>query len=160
MIISCILAGQWIRFRCKKRIDSLEKTKLLIHFTETQLKFSREPVLDLLKNAEKSSGWKSFRFINECINLCKQKNSFSDSWEKSVSLFPPDGFTNDDISILTDFGSHLGTTDLDGQLKICRLYETLFDGQINTAQSNLKQKGSLYSGLGAACGLFIAVVAL
>ena len=160
MIISCVFVGQWVRFRCKKRIDNLEKTKLLIHFIETQLRFSREPVLDLLKNIEKRSEWKSFRFIKECMNLCEQKNSFSDTWEKSVSLFPPDGFTNEDIQLLNDFGSRLGTTDLDGQLKICCLYETLFDGQIHTAHSNLQQKGALYSGLGAVCGLFIAVIAL
>lgn len=160
MIIASIFAGQWARLRCKKRIDNLERIKILIRFFETELKFCRTSVIELLTSAEKRFDDKRFGFLKECRILYKAENSFPEAWKQAVETFPPDGFTKHESELLISFGTRLGTTDLEGQVNICRLYDSLFDGQLHSAKNDLNQKGALYSGLGAAGGLFLAVIAI
>lgn len=157
MIMSSVFAGRWAGLQCKKRVENLEKIKVLINFIETELRFCRTSVSDLIKSAEKQFACKELRFLSECADF--GDNSFPDSWRQAVSRYPPRGLTRQDTELLSDFGARLGTTDVDGQVKICRLYTTLFDARLNSAEGDLVKKGTLYRGLGAACGLLAAVIA-
>lgn len=155
-----IFAGQWARLICKKRIDNLERMKILIRFFETELTFCRTPVMDLIYSARKRFFDKDLRFLEECSLIYSNESCFSESWRKAVEKFPPTGFTKRDNELLILFGKSLGTTDLEGQVNICRLYDSLFESQLISAKNDLQQKGTLYSGLGAAGGLFLAVIAI
>lgn len=115
----------------------------------------------MLYYAEKRFSGKDLQFLKECRALyITAENSFSEAWKQAVERFAPEGFTKRDGELLISFGNSLGTTDLEGQVNICRLYDSLFDGQLAAAKNNLQQKGALYSGLGAAVGLLIAVIAV
>ena len=64
----------------------------------------------------------------------------------------------EDKKLLTDFGSELGKSDLEGQIKHLQLYQSMFQRQLLSAQNEIAKKSKLYKTMGLFVGVSVALV--
>lgn len=74
---------------------------------------------------------------------------------KSVSLLSPQ-----DVQLLLSYGSQLGTTDVNGQINLCILYEKLFEDKLKSAQAYEEHYGKIYRQSGIFIGAAIIILIL
>ena len=67
------------------------------------------------------------------------------------------GLTEEDQTLLRDFGSGFGASDVEGQLSHCRLYAELFQDRLERARQEKARKGKLYLMLGSFSGIAVAL---
>lgn len=75
--------------------------------------------------------------------------------DKSVFLLSPQ-----DVQLLLSFGSQLGTTDVNGQINLCVLYQKLFEEKLKTAQNYEEHYGKIYRQSGIFIGAAIIILIL
>ena len=63
-----------------------------------------------------------------------------------------------DTDLLLEFGSHLGKTDVEGQLKHIELYRQLFEKQLEAAEDAIAKKSKLYKTMGLFVGTAAALM--
>ncbi len=69
-----------------------------------------------------------------------------------------DNLKTTDIKLAEDFIKGLGMGDTEAELKRCEVFRDLFAAELKKADSELKEKGSLYGKLGVFAGLLIGIV--
>ncbi|MCL2884530.1 MAG: stage III sporulation protein AB [Oscillospiraceae bacterium] len=68
------------------------------------------------------------------------------------------GFAPPDIALLREFGAGLGTSDVEGQLAHCALFQELFEKQTEAARTIAQNKGRVYTTLGLAGGICLILL--
>lgn len=144
--------------RIKERVKTLEKFRLMLKLMQTQIGYVNTPTHELIKNACERKEISDLFFLRDCLMKLDGGVPFDLSWEQAVCRTKPPELEGDDISLILSFGNSLGTTDRDGQLKLCGMYEELTMQRIAQASEKIKTHASLYSKLGIICGLAIVVI--
>ena len=70
----------------------------------------------------------------------------------------PDNLKPSDITLAGDFIKGLGMGDTEAELKRCEVFRDLFTAELKKADTELKEKGTLYGKLGVFAGLLIGIV--
>ena len=70
----------------------------------------------------------------------------------------PDSLKPADIKLADDFLKGIGMGDTEAELKRCQTYKELFEREYKDAETQMKEKGSLYGKLGVFIGLLIGIV--
>lgn len=97
---------------------------------------------------------KSFEFFSNPYT-----EPFDKLWSKSVLTIPRAyALTKEDIDLLLQFGSQLGKTDIDGQLKHIKLYKEFFKKQLENAEDAIVKKSRLYKTMGLFAGTAAALM--
>lgn len=151
-------AGGYFALLDKKRAETLENILLMLSITETQLRYSRMPVSDLLKSLCENNALSGLGFLKECRELLCFGESFPCAWKKSIEasselkrLLPE---TYDNLLVL---GDEIGATDLDGQLSRCEYYNCLFTGVLSERREKSKRSAKLFPPLGMLLGISAAL---
>lgn len=151
-------AGGYFASLDKKRAQTLETILLMLSITESQLRYSRMPVSDLLKSLCENNALSGLGFLKECRELLCFGESFSSAWKKSVEassglkrLLPE---TYDNLLVL---GDEIGATDLDGQLSRCEYYSRLFSRVLSEREEKSKRSAKLFPPLGMLLGISAAL---
>lgn len=147
--------------RLKKRIKLLTEILLFISAVKNEIEFNRKPIISIFR--EKCSGnfAKSLSFISECVTLTEEGKDFTSAWEMSIkndqriSLLSPQ-----DVQLLLSYGSQLGTTDVNGQISLCVLYQKLFEEKLKAAQAYEEHYGKIYRQSGIFIGAAIIILIL
>lgn len=88
--------------------------------------------------------------------LNNKNQPFEEAWRCRIKEIPKSfSLTKADRELLLCFGSELGKSDVDGQLKHIELYKTMFDKQLAEAEDEVKAKSRLYQTM----GLFVGITA-
>lgn len=151
LVVSATTAGFVFSQRLKTRCNFLAAFMDFMCNLETNIRFSGEDIFSLI---DKSVN-------NNLLNIFKSNNynSVTEHWSGSLNKIPTSyGVTKDDINMLQDFGSILGTTDTEGQISHIQLYKTLFNSQLKKAENDYKTKSKLYKVLGFFTGSAIALM--
>lgn len=82
---------------------------------------------------------------------------FFSQWKEMLKSFSS-VLKQGDIELLTDFASHLGTTDTQGQLQNIELYTHMLNEKITNAQNDIDNKSKLYKSLGLSLGIVISIL--
>jgi stage III sporulation protein AB len=145
--------GYYLSKRLKTRYDFLTAFKDFLSTLEINLRFKNTEIFSLVKLSAPELMKSFFKESRE--------ENFQLYWSDCVSGVPKSfALKNDDISLITEFGKLLGTTDIDGQLNHINLYKELIDKNINNSSEELKSKSKLYKLLGLFAGLTIALLLL
>lgn len=142
-LIGCLLVvctGTMIGFvlsgRLYKRRDFLKSFTEFISLLATNLRYSGDDIFTLVNSCAENSGLDLLLF-SEC------DRPFDELWlERVKELSSEIPLSKSDISMLNDFGSQLGKTDTEGQLKHLELYEVSFSKQLSSARDAITKNQS------------------
>lgn len=158
MLAAFALAGKIFSTRVKERVKTLEKFRLMLKLMQTEIEYVNAPTYELLKNASERKELKDLFFLSECLMKLNSGAPFDLSWQEAVKRTKPPELENEDLQLIISFGNSLGTTDQDGQLKLCGMYEELIVQKIQEARVKMKTHASLYSKLGIICGIAVVII--
>ena len=160
-LIGCLLiassgffTGCVLTQRLKNRRDFYDKFCVFISLLQTQIRYNSADIFSLVILSAKGSGLEIFEAPE--INL-----PFTSFWENSLNTIPKKyGLNNSDKELLYEFGSALGTTDIEGQLKHLGLYGEIFQNTLSECENALKDKSRIYRALGLFGGISTAIIIL
>lgn len=132
---SVIAIGFLLSDYYKIRRRALESAQQLVLFLESEICFSGKDLGEIIKSAAEK----------ECFSpLCFLKDqSFFKEMCQSVERDKKTALLKEDKKILTDLFLNLGKTDIDSQLKQCRLCANKLERAENSAKKEEEQKTRL-----------------
>ena len=142
---------------CKKlgaRRDFFGKFSVFISLLQTQIRYNSADIFTLVSSCAMGAGLEYFDGANEAL-------PFAVFWDDEINKIPKKaGLNNSDKELLFEFGSLLGTTDIEGQLKHLELYESIFKKRLNDCQAEFRDKSRIYRALGLFGGISAALIIL
>lgn len=161
ILIACVWMGQYFSLAAARRIRALEQVLLLLNAIENELGYCRTPVRELLHRLALRSEFPELPFLRVCSEMCEQGLPFPQAWSASLKKRAMSvTLRREDTGLLLAFGSQLGTTDLDGQVSLCRLYVRLFEERLVQAREWKSRYAKLYTSLGVLSGLLAWILFL
>lgn len=161
ILIACVGIGQYFSMAAARRIHALEQALLLLNAVQNELAYCRTPVRELLRRLALRGEFSELPFLHLCSRMCEQGVPFPQAWsnalQKRAAALP---LRRDDVELLLAFGAQLGTTDLNGQISLCRLYARLFEERLSQAREWKSRYAKLYMSLGVLGGLLAWVLFL
>ena len=160
-LIGCLLiassgffTGCVLTQRLKNRRDFYDKFCVFISLLQTQIRYNSADIFSLVISSAKGSGL-------EIFDTPKTDVPFTAFWDNSLSALPKKyGLNNSDKELLSEFGSLLGTTDVEGQLKHLELYGSIFQKRLKDSQAEFRDKSRIYRALGLFGGISAALIIL
>ncbi|OJU13740.1 MAG: hypothetical protein BGN88_01765 [Clostridiales bacterium 43-6] len=132
--------------------------KLLCEF-ETLIAYRALNIYELFQYTAENKNYEKLKFLHCYIENYNPELPFPLAFEQALKQAEPQmALKAEDRKQLSQFASVLGTTDVDGQIKNCRLYINLFEKSLSEALKITAQKQKLYYSLGIIAGLFSAVM--
>ena len=130
----------------------------LLHEIETMISYQALCLYEIFRIALENKNYENLKFIEYFVNRSNKNEPFMSAFMQAVEKATPEmALKSADIAQLLSFASGLGTTDTEGQIKNCKLYEKLFQESLNEANMVVTQKQKLYYSLGVFAGLFTTV---
>ncbi|MDR3344262.1 MAG: stage III sporulation protein AB, partial [Oscillospiraceae bacterium] len=96
-------------------------------------------------------------FLSDCRARLAAGASFPAAW-REAALYAAPSLSKGDRAKLTAFGEGLGTTDLAGQSRACKLYTALFARAQDSARNDREKYGAYVPKLSLLLGLCAAVL--
>ena len=153
IISACFLVGYLKSGALYKRRDFLKSFLVFLSLLETNLRYNNSDIFTLVTLSATKQDLKNFCFDNN-----KQK-PFDEIWNERISELPKEfSLKKVDKDMLFEFGSELGKSDLDGQLKHIELYKAVFEKQLSDAEEAIAKKSKLYKTMGFFTGISIALM--
>lgn len=132
-----------------------EEITRFVSALSTQMRFSSNSLLELFTQDESTL---LMLVLNSCVQADYSSTTLKQAWENGVELLPGNyGLGKDDKKLIKDFGNGLGTTDIEGQIKHCTLFEEQFSYKVKEIKEENHQKVKLYKTLGVFSGLALAL---
>jgi stage III sporulation protein AB len=145
--------GYYMAKSLSRRRDFLKEFIVFMNTLATEIRYNSEDIFTLVQKCAKAEELQSFGTLSE------HQEAFENFWNKSVLTVPKAySLKKEDISLLFDFGSQLGKTDVDGQLKHIELYKIMFEKQLANAENEITQKSKLYKTMGLFVGTAAALI--
>ncbi len=161
IVLSFALAGRYFALLEKKREETLRSILLMVSVTETQLRYARLPVGDLLRVLCENKALNELGFLRDCRELLCFGHSFSSAWRKSIEQntqlkkLLPEAYES-----LVSLGGEIGATDLEGQLSRCEYHKRYFETVLAEREEKSKRSARLFPPLGLLLGVFAAIFML
>lgn len=155
------MIGQNLSRKLSQRIKALERLQIMLNGISTELKYCLTPINDIMIRLSGREELKNLSFIKVCAQKCSEGELFPVAWNDGLdSIKKSDALLKSDIELLRSFGEVVGTTDLDGQMKICDLYSDMINEKLNNAREKFKNSGKLYSNMGFLIGAAFVIILL
>lgn len=129
----------------------------MLQLIENEIHYCALPVGELLDIISGRKELRELDFVSSCAEIYESGVSFSEAWCSGVKGSAC-GLNADDKQLLYSFGDALGTTDVSGQISLCRLHAHLLEERLEQARREKDKKGKVCTSLGALAGVFFAVV--
>lgn len=153
LVSACFFVGLSKSRALYRRRDFFKSFIVFLSTLETNLRYNCSDIFILVSLCAKSCELSYF-----IIDQSSDK-PFVSVWNKIVSSLPSClSLKNSDIELLLEFGSHLGKSDLDGQLKHVELYKEIFSNQLSLADEDINKKSKLYKTMGLFVGISTALL--
>ena len=150
LVVTTTLCGFLMAEKLKLRRDYLISFIDFLYNLEVNIRFTNEDIFLLITKSAKGD------MLNFNADF---GDSYSEYWSTYISRIPSNyGLTDDDYTLLKDFGSNLGTSDVEGQKSHIELYKNLFSKQLANAELEYTNKSKLYKILGFFLGTVIALM--
>ena len=154
LIAASFSAGYCMSKSLYRRRDFLKAFIVFLGRLATCIRYSSDNIFTLVNSCADSAELSCFRPETVVIS-----QPFENIWNKCV-LTIPKGYAlkKADIDLLLEFGSQLGKTDVEGQLKHIELYRQLFEKQLEAAEDAIAKKSKLYKTMGLFVGTAAALM--
>lgn len=154
LIASSFSVGLSMSKSLYRRKSFIESFIVFIDSLATHIRYNSDDIFKLVSMCANSEELKSFEFFSK-----PHTEPFDKLWSKSVLTIPRAyALTKEDIDLLLQFGSQLGKTDIDGQLKHIKLYKEFFKKQLENAEDAIVKKSRLYKTMGLFAGTAAALM--
>ena len=143
----------------KKRIIILRQFLLLLEAVQTQISFINTDLFSLFSYLSENKSLDELTFVNKCFESLSETDNFELLWTDCVNNFKSP-LTKDDSAIILSFGTQLGKSDTEGQIRNCQIHKCQIENQITDAEEKYKKYGNLYLKLGVLSGFLIVIFLL
>ncbi|MDR1410286.1 MAG: hypothetical protein LBJ12_08550 [Oscillospiraceae bacterium] len=154
--VSAALLGRYWVSRLRAREDILGMLVIMISRLQTELEYAAPPLESLLETLCAAS---EQAFLADCRTRLADGASFPEAWRAATEHGTPQ-LNKSDRAKLIAFGQGLGTTDLAGQSRACKLYSALFTEAQDSARREREKYGAYLPRLSLLLGLCAAVLLL
>lgn len=155
LLISGYLSGCYFSGRLTRRKRFFESFLSFIVSLEIRLRYSQLDIIPLISRCAEQSSLPAFS------GIIASDEPLSEIWNRRVDKIPSsEGLKADDRELLSQFGTQLGRTDLEGQLKHLAEYRALIEERLNSAGEICQKKSKLYRSLGFFAGAAVTLVLL
>lgn len=156
IVVSCTAGGFFFASALRLRQEFLKDFLSFLHALKIRLRYSSSDILTLIPQCSES---RLLRPMALKMQQVTENTAFFILWKEWIASIPKNmGLLPSDTKALTEFGSELGMTDVDGQLSHIDLYISVFEKNLASARENLNQKSKLYKSLGFFLGTSIALM--
>ncbi len=156
-IISSSMAGVYFSQKLKNRLEFLKEFISFLKSLKIQLRYCNGDIFQILPLCSDSKVLKVF--IKNLTDQSENYSSFSKIWNDSViNISKSNCLTKSDVNSMFEFGSNLGTTDVEGQLNHIELYIDIFNKKYENACEDYKSKSKIYKTMGFFIGTTIAIM--
>lgn len=136
------------------RREFFERFCVFLSVLKTQIRYSSSDIFTLINLSAKGAGI-------DCLFGENTDVPFSLFWQDLIDNIPKsNGLNNSDKELLINFGSGLGTTDTEGQLRHIELYLGMFQNRLEESKAELNKKSAVYKALGLFGGISAAIIIL
>lgn len=158
LVIAAGGTAGWIQsHKLTMRVRFWEQFIGLVSALETEIRYSAGGLTQLL--SKHSGDEEALSFLGECVRAVQAGAPFPMAWQDAVGKIPTEyGLTQEDKSLLRDFGGGLGVSDMQGQLSHCQLHQELAAVRLKGAREEKQKKSKLYFMLGLFLGIGIALL--
>lgn len=133
-----------------------EQLALLTANLSTAIRYSGMEIHLLLQQEYKNI---KIPFISNTLENLENNHSLHESWSYAVEKLPAIyGLSSQEKSIIIQFGSKLGATDIDGQTEHCNYFKNLFQEKASSLKNDYSIKSRLYRNLGFFSGLAVVLL--
>ncbi len=154
IIFAGFSAGSCFSHNLFARRDFLKKLMVFLSNLSTNIRYNSADIFSISTLSAQTSDIEYFKFEETEFNT-----PFSKQWEEKIKSLPNSlSLIKTDKEFLKEFGSELGKTDVEGQLKHIELYKSIFEKQLDDAERDIKQKSKLYRTMGLFAGTTIALM--
>ena len=158
-ILGCLLivaaafsAGALLSKRLCRRRDFLNGFKAFLQALKTELRYNGGDIITLVGFCARQTGFPMNVEADKPFEIC---------WKEAVCSIPRYySLSSKDLELLSECGSQLGKTDLEGQLSHLSLIEARLDSLITEAGESIAQKSRLYKTMGFFVGASAAILLL
>lgn len=158
IVISASLIGISKVNKMKIKINLTSQLLTFVQQVKIQLNYCSLSTKEILEEASKLAEIESLDFVKGCADNYDKK-PFDVLWSEQVKNSKLN-FPKGDEDWVLSFGHGLGTTDLDGQLELCSIYERRFMDRLECYSEDYRKHSKLYSSMGFFIGLAVAMILL
>lgn len=135
-----------------------DQLSLLTANLSTSIRYSGLEIYTLLQQEYNNI---KIPLISSTLENLENNYSLYESWSNAVNKIPSEyGLSRQDKSIIIQFGSKLGATDIQGQSEHCCYFKNIFQEKANSLRNDYQIKSKLYRTLGFFSGLAISLLIL
>ena len=156
IFIGTSLIGIMISNKYKNRTKELYEIKKTLNFFKSKIEYTYEPLKDIFLEISNNS-IENIRNIFLTTATKMDQLSAEDAWKYAVEI-SKNNLNKKDISIIKDFGTALGQTDIQGQLNKTKLTLEFLDKQIEEAEDEEEKNTKLYKTLGVVAGAGLVII--
>ncbi len=150
----CFFAGLSASYKLNKRKELLTELKVMLKDFEISMMYTAPPLLELMEHG-------NGLFSELLRNFLPEYSDLKAAWDKAADALsgkPQCG--KEEILLLKELGEQLGTTPVEGQLSLLRLYYERMDVLLKSAEEECARKGKMFRSVGALIGIGAAILIL
>ncbi len=157
IIIAGATAGFLQSDKLDKRVKFIENYISFINDINTKIRYSMQPIEYIIKDCGKCENLLSF--VNSISAKLEKKIPFRKAWEDSIIVLKNENILKaKDLSLVKEFGTKLGSSDVKGQTAHCQLSINMAKEELKLAREEKEKKSKLYKMLGLSLGLCVALL--
>lgn len=141
--------GMKLSSSLKRHLTVLEETVVLFNSLVTEIEFSKAEITKILGRFSDEPSMKTLSFLRG-FKETGDYDDFHALWSEAVSAFPY--YKREEKEKMLQLGTFLGTTDVNNQMSMIRLYLNCFGEYRERARSEYEKQGRIYSLLGLFIG--------
>ena len=129
----------------------------LLSYIKIKISYELLPLPILIQEFREKNGYPISDFLDECNAHLNNGRSLKDAWLLAVNSYSSQMcFTREDTSILKEFATELGESDLNGQITNIQLYTEMLEKNLLESEHILKEKRKVT----LSCSLFGSLIVL
>ncbi len=154
LICACFAYGCCMSKNLYMRMNFIKSFIVFLSALSTNIRYNSADIFTLVSISARSEELSALKIKDDIPNC-----PFGVIWEERIKSIPKCySLTKEDKELLTEFGSQLGKTDIDGQLKHIELYKAVFKKQLANSEEAIIKKSKLYKTMGFFVGTAAALL--
>lgn len=149
-------AGLYFSSSLKNRVVMLKKLNYMLDEIMIMLRYRSATVYEIAEALAADERFTEFEFLGSIKQ--EGEKPFRDSWCEAAEKCRLFGLKKSDTELICDIGKKLGTSDLDGQMSVIKLWQAEVTSAISSAESEYASKAKLYRTMGVLIGAFISIM--
>lgn len=161
VIISSTLIGLMLADRYKQRTKDLKEIRNNFQMIETEIFYTATPIIEVMEKISQQAQKPLDSIFREITKELKKWDgeSLATIWKKTFNKKKGTTcFTKEDLETINFFGSILGTSDRQSQIKNAKLVQSQLMRLEEHAEADWKKNERLYRNLGLLLGIAVVII--